>query len=109
RRPSLHELPDRARRGMGLNAGCGGGPFAAGSVLVGRAHALLSKGTSDAVTLVEHVFQQSGTPAAVAEHLAWTLLGAQAAFVRDSSGRWALASAAAQQSTGVQPANGDFL
>lgn len=63
------------------------------TLLTVRARDLLSGGPADAATLVARVCQLPGVPAAVAEHLARTLLGAHPEFVRLPDARWALAGA----------------
>lgn len=73
-------------------------------LLVERALDVLAAGPADATTLVAHVCQQPGTPAAVAEHLALTLLGAHREFVRLPDGRWALARAANEAREAVRRA-----
>ena len=63
----------------------------ADSLLASRARELLAGGPVDSVTLVAHVCRMSGTPHAVAEHLAATMFAGRREFVRDADGRWGLA------------------
>lgn len=63
------------------------------TLLTGRARDLLAGGPADAATLVARVCQLPGVPAAVAEHLARTLLGGCPEFIRLPDARWALAGA----------------
>ncbi|HEU4632142.1 MAG TPA: exonuclease domain-containing protein [Gemmatimonadaceae bacterium] len=58
------------------------------TLLVERARDFLAAGGATAAELVERVCQLPGAPAAVAEHLAQSLLGAHPEFVRDAQGRW---------------------
>lgn len=73
-----------------MSAGRSGGQPAYRGVLVERARTVLGQGCSDAVKLVEYVFQQPRTPEVVADHLLCTLLGDHPGFVRASDGRWSL-------------------
>lgn len=61
------------------------------TLLASRARELLAGGPVDAVTLVAYVCRMSGTPSAVAEHLAATMFAGRREFVRDADGRWGLA------------------
>lgn len=58
------------------------------TLLLERARDFLAAGGATAVQLVERVCQLPGAPAAVAEHLAQSLLGAHPEFVRDVQGIW---------------------
>lgn len=62
----------------------------ADTLLTSRARDYLAAGPADSATLVARVCQLPGVPASVAEHLAQTLLGGRAEFVRTQDGRWAL-------------------
>ena len=57
------------------------------SLLVGRARDYLAAGPADSRALVAVVCQLPGVPEAVAEHLARTLVGSHADFVRIPDGR----------------------
>lgn len=63
------------------------------TLLTVRARDLLAGGPADAATVVARVCQLPGVPAAVAEHLARTLLGGRPEFIRLPDARWALAGA----------------
>jgi DNA polymerase-3 subunit epsilon len=60
----------------------------ADTALTSRARDFLTAGPSDSVSLVARVCQLPGVPAAVAEHLADTLLGGLPEFVRLPDRRW---------------------
>lgn len=62
------------------------------SLLTARARDFLRAGPADSRLLVAAVCQLPGVPDAVADHLAETLLGGHAEFVRGEDRRWALAS-----------------
>lgn len=73
----------------------------ADTLLTGRARDFLAAGPADSATLVARVCQLPGVPAAVAEHLAETLLGGHPEFVRGPGHRWALAAAPAASEAAV--------
>ncbi|HKO16782.1 MAG TPA: 3'-5' exonuclease, partial [Gemmatimonadaceae bacterium] len=61
------------------------------TLLTTRALDFLAAGPANSQTLISHVCQLPGAPAAVAEHLALTLFAGQRRFVREGDGRWRLA------------------
>src|SRR5690606_9812419 len=63
----------------------------------------LAAGPSAAGELIEHVCQQPGTPAAVAEHLALALLGSRLVFTREADGRWSLVASTAPAAIASEP------
>lgn len=67
--------------------------------LVRLAAEFLASGPASAADLISHVCRQPQTPSLVAEHMAMALLGCHDRFLRDSDGRWSLASGVT-----VQPA-----
>ena len=86
-----------------MNGGFGITSREADTALTARARDFLAAGPADAVSLVARVCQLPGVPAAVAEHLADTLLGRLPDFVRLPDRRWSLASSGAAYPTGPSP------
>ena len=82
-----------------MNGGYGIATRQPDGALVSRARDYLAAGPADAVSLVARVCQLPGVPAAVAEHLARTLLGGASGFECLPDGRWALAAGQALTGT----------
>lgn len=85
----MHDVPDRARRSMGLTyGGISANPEA--TLLTEKAALYLAKGPADVVDLIGHICNLPAAPRIVAEHMATAMFAGRPEFVQDPLGRWTL-------------------